>query len=41
MRSIRSPVSAAAAPLLDGGVVFVPEFGTADAIGRWIIEGTQ
>jgi tricorn protease len=26
-------------PLLDGGVVFVPEFGTADAGGRWIIEG--
>jgi tricorn protease len=26
-------------PLLDGGTVFVPEFGTADAQGRWIIEG--
>jgi len=26
-------------PLLDGGIVFVPEFGTADADGRWIIEG--
>ena len=26
-------------PLLDGGIVFVPEFGTADAEGRWIIEG--
>ncbi|MGB6306870.1 MAG: S41 family peptidase [Steroidobacteraceae bacterium] len=26
-------------PLLDGGIVFVPEFGTADANGRWIIEG--
>jgi tricorn protease len=26
-------------PLLDGGVVFVPEFGTADENGRWIIEG--
>ncbi|MGO9515019.1 MAG: S41 family peptidase [Steroidobacteraceae bacterium] len=26
-------------PLLDGGAVFVPEFGTADADGRWIIEG--
>ena len=26
-------------PLLDGGVVFVPEFGTADAKGQWIIEG--
>jgi len=26
-------------PLLDGGTVFVPEFGTADADGRWIIEG--
>src|SRR5450631_1726357 len=26
-------------PLLDGGTVFVPEFGTADASGRWIIEG--
>jgi tricorn protease len=26
-------------PLLDGGVVYVPEFGTADADGRWIIEG--
>ncbi len=26
-------------PLLDGGTVFVPEFGTADAAGRWIIEG--
>jgi tricorn protease len=25
--------------LLDGGTVFVPEFGTADADGRWIIEG--
>jgi tricorn protease len=24
---------------LDGGIVFVPEFGTADAGGRWIIEG--
>jgi len=27
-------------PLLDGGTVFVPEFGTADANGRWIIEGS-
>jgi tricorn protease len=26
-------------PLLDGGTVFVPEFGTADAGGQWIIEG--
>ncbi len=26
-------------PLLDGGNVFVPEFGTADAAGRYIIEG--
>src|SRR3984957_4290317 len=26
-------------PLLDGGTVFVPEFGTADEHGRWIIEG--
>jgi len=26
-------------PLLDGGIVYVPEFGTADAEGRWIIEG--
>jgi tricorn protease len=26
-------------PLLDGGTVFVPEFGSADAQGRWIIEG--
>jgi tricorn protease len=26
-------------PLLDGGVVFVPEFGTADEKGQWIIEG--
>jgi tricorn protease len=26
-------------PLLDGGIVFVPEFGTANAEGRWIIEG--
>jgi len=26
-------------PLLDGGVVSVPEFGTADEHGRWIIEG--
>ena len=26
-------------PLLDGGVIFVPEFGTADENGRWIIEG--
>jgi tricorn protease len=26
-------------PLLDGGIVFVPEFGTADEDGRWIIEG--
>ena len=26
-------------PLLDGGIVFVPEFGTADANGHWIIEG--
>jgi len=26
-------------PLLDGGTVFVPEFGTADAAGQWIIEG--
>ena len=25
--------------LLDGGNVFVPEFGTADAKGHWIIEG--
>ena len=26
-------------PLLDGGLVFVPEFGTADEHGDWIIEG--
>jgi tricorn protease len=26
-------------PLLDGGAVFVPEFGIADENGRWIIEG--
>jgi tricorn protease len=26
-------------PLLDGGTVFVPEFGAADEKGRWIIEG--
>ncbi len=26
-------------PLLDGGTVYVPEFGAADANGRWIIEG--
>ena len=26
-------------PLLDGGMVFVPEFGTADENGRWVIEG--
>jgi tricorn protease len=26
-------------PLLDGGNVFVPEFGTADEHGRWVIEG--
>jgi tricorn protease len=26
-------------PLLDGGNVFVPEFGTADENGHWIIEG--
>jgi tricorn protease len=25
--------------LLDGGTVFVPEFGTADENGKWIIEG--
>jgi tricorn protease len=26
-------------PLLDGGIVSVPEFGNADAEGRWMIEG--
>jgi tricorn protease len=26
-------------PLLDGGIVYVPEFGTADENGHWIIEG--
>ena len=26
-------------PLVDGGVVNVPEFGFASADGRWIIEG--
>lgn len=26
-------------PLLDGGAIFVPEFGTADENGHWIIEG--
>ena len=26
-------------PLLDGGNVFVPESGTNDAAGRWVIEG--
>jgi tricorn protease len=25
--------------LLDGGIVYVPEFGSADAGGRWMIEG--
>jgi tricorn protease len=26
-------------PLLDGGTVYVPEFGAADENGHWIIEG--
>src|SRR5262249_42184891 len=26
-------------PLLDGGAIFVPEFGQADARGQWNIEG--
>ena len=26
-------------PLLDGGRVFVPEYGNTDAAGHWIIEG--
>jgi tricorn protease len=26
-------------PLLDGGTVFVPEFGNASAAGQWVIEG--
>jgi tricorn protease len=26
-------------PLLDGGAIFVPEFGNADENGRWTIEG--
>jgi tricorn protease len=26
-------------PLLDGGTVYVPEFGSADAAGHWMIEG--
>jgi len=26
-------------PLLDGGTVFVPEFGSGDAEGHWMIEG--
>jgi tricorn protease len=26
-------------PLLDGGMVFVPEFGTANENGQWVIEG--
>ncbi len=26
-------------PLLDGGTVFVPEFATASAEGKWVIEG--
>ena len=26
-------------PLLDGGTVYVPEFGTASAAGQWVIEG--
>jgi tricorn protease len=26
-------------PLLDGGIVYVPEYGTADEHGQWIIEG--
>ena len=26
-------------PLIDGGVVYVPEFGTASAEGKWVIEG--
>ncbi|HXZ20830.1 MAG TPA: S41 family peptidase [Candidatus Acidoferrales bacterium] len=26
-------------PLIDGGQIFVPEFGTASAQGQWVIEG--
>ncbi|HKZ53177.1 MAG TPA: S41 family peptidase, partial [Candidatus Acidoferrales bacterium] len=26
-------------PLIDGGTIFVPEFGTASADGQWVIEG--
>ena len=26
-------------PLIDGGQIFVPEFGTASADGQWVIEG--
>jgi tricorn protease len=26
-------------PLMDGGTVYVPQFGTASAAGQWIIEG--
>jgi len=26
-------------PLLDGGTVYVPEFGSASAAGQWVIEG--
>jgi len=26
-------------PLIDGGTVYVPQFGTASADGRWVIEG--
>ena len=26
-------------PLLDGGTVYVPESGTNDAAGNWVIEG--
>jgi len=26
-------------PLVDGGTIYVPEFGTASANGRWVVEG--
>jgi tricorn protease len=33
------PAAAKLLPALDGGVVCVPEFGTADENGHWLIEG--
>ena len=26
-------------PLIDGGTVYVPEYGNASADGRWVVEG--